>query len=87
MSSAKSKKFFPHLYADHLTRSGRIASDGLLLYSWTETHWAPLDDVEAEREAYLWLVRQDEAWATPDNARKAVRAACLYAPKLPSLTE
>ncbi len=87
MSNTNSKKFFPHLYANHLTSTGRIASDGLLLYSWTDTHWSPLDDVEAEREAYLWLVRQDEAWATPDNARKAVRAACLYAPKLPSLTD
>ena len=79
--------FQPHSYATHAVTSGGVASDSNLLYQWTGTHWAPIDEEEAEREAYAWLVGQDPAWASAENARKAVRAACLFSPRLPKLTD
>lgn len=87
MSEYKPKKFMPHLYATHLIESGGIASDSALLYRWTGTHWAPVDEGVSEREAYHWLVKLDAAWASAENARKAFRAACLFAPALPPLTD
>lgn len=79
--------FQPHSYATHAVRHGGVASDSNLLYRWTQTHWEPIDEEEAEREAYAWLVGQDPAWASAENARKAVRAACLFASRLPKLTD
>lgn len=88
MSEFKPKKFMPHLYATHLIQTGGgVASDSALLYRWTDTHWAPVDEGASEREAYHWLVKQDAAWASAENARKAFRAACLFAPALPALTD
>jgi len=78
--------FKPHIYASHLVKSGGIASDSALLYRWTGTHWSPTDEDVAEREAYHWLVHQNADWASAENARKACRAACLFAPALPTLT-
>lgn len=86
MSDTRVKKFTPHSYATHLVTGSGMASDSALLYCWTGTHWSPLDEGASEREAYHWLVKQDAAWASAENARKAVRAACLFAPALPTLT-
>lgn len=86
MSRTKPPPFRPHLYASDAVGTGAIASDRALLFGWTGTHWAPHDEREAERAAYLWLVAQNAAWASADNARKAYRAACLFAPALPALT-
>lgn len=83
----KTPPFRPHLYATHAVQSARVASDAHLLYQWTGTHWSPTDDEEAERDAYAWLVSQEPSWASAENARKAVRAACLFAPRLPKLTD
>ena len=82
----KRHSFQPHMYATHAVASGGIASDSNLIYRWTGLHWEPIDEEEAEREAYRWLVAQEPAWASAENARKAVRAACLYSPRLPKLT-
>lgn len=87
MSNGTSSKFLPHLYATHLITSSSMASDSALLYRWTGTHWSPVDEAASEREAYHWLVKQDPAWASAENARKAFRAACLFAPAVPALTD
>jgi putative DNA primase/helicase len=81
------RAFQPHLYASHAVATGGIASDSNLLYQWTGTHWSPIDEEAAERDAYAWLVAQDPAWASAENARKAVRAASLFSPRLPKLTD
>lgn len=87
MNGLRPTKFLPHLYATHLIRNAEMASDSALLYRWTGTHWSPVDEEASEKEAYHWLVRQDPSWASAENARKAFRAACLYAPAVPPLTE
>lgn len=87
MSNGTSSKFLPHSYATHLITSSGMASDSALLYRWTSNHWSPVDEAVSEREAYHWLVKQDAAWASAENARKAFRAACLFAPALPPLTD
>lgn len=79
--------FRPHLYAGTVVKGGGVASDRALLYRWTGTHWSPIDEDEAERQAYHWLVGQDVNWASAENARKAFRAACLFAPAIPALTK
>ncbi|SCC90981.1 putative Phage/plasmid primase P4, C-terminal [Thiomonas sp. X19] len=81
------RAFQPHLYATHAVTMGGVASDSSLLYRWTGSHWAPIDEEDAERDAYAWLVAQDPAWASAENARRAVRAACLFSPRLPKLTQ
>lgn len=86
MSKTALPPFRPHLYASHIVSSGRVSSDRTLLYGWSGTHWSPKDEDEAEREAYHWLVKENFHWASADNARKACRAACLFAPPLPVLT-
>ena len=87
MSETKPRKFLPHLYATNLIQSSGVASDSALIYRWTGTHWSPVDEAVSEREAYHWLVKQDASWASAENARKAFRAACLFAPPLPPLTD
>lgn len=87
MNGLRPTKFLPHLYATHLIRNAEMASDSALLYRWTGTHWSPVDEEASEKEAYHWLVRQDPSWASAENARKAFRAACLYAPAVPRLTD
>lgn len=87
MSILRPSKFLPHLYATHLIKNAEMASDSALLYRWTGTHWSPVDEGASEREAYHWLVRQDPSWASAENARKAFRAACLFAPAVPPLTD
>ena len=87
MSTTKPEKFRPHIYAEHLITGSGMASDSMLLYRWTGTHWSPTDYSESQKEAYRWLVAQDPAWATPENARRAFQAACLFAPAVPPLTD
>lgn len=87
MNAQRTGKFLPHLYATHLIKNAEMASDSALLYRWTGTHWSPVDEGVSEKEAYHWLVRQDPSWASAENARKAFRAACLYAPAVPPLTD
>ncbi|MCB1999005.1 MAG: DNA primase [Rhodoferax sp.] len=87
MSNSVRNPFRPHLYASSVVKAGGVASDRALLYHWTGTHWSPLDEDAAERQAYHWLVAQDVNWASAENARKAFRAACLFAHALPTLTQ
>lgn len=77
-------RFDPHVYAMERVQAGGSASDGQLLYLWRGTHWFPLHDDEGEREAYQWLVRNDREHTTPENARRAHRAAILFANTLPT---
>jgi putative DNA primase/helicase len=84
---AAPQKFLPHAYAAYLDEKGGVAVDGSLLLRWTGTHWAPIDQEEAERDAYRWLVEQNATLASADNARRAFRAACLWlnpVPKAPA---
>lgn len=79
--------FFPHDYAVAASESGPYAAEGNVLYRWCGTHWDSLSDQEAERKAYAWLLSQDKEWASASNAKRAIRALCLYAPALPELTD
>lgn len=80
------KAFRPHEYATHLLHSGVHASDKALLYRWTGTHWSPLDEDEAKRDAYHWIVVRETDFASDENARKAVRAAMLFLTRVPEMT-
>jgi putative DNA primase/helicase len=75
-------RFDPHAFAMHRTSGKATTADGQLLYAWTGTHWRPISDDEGERDAYRWIVEHDRDYAGPDNARKAHKAAILWAPKL-----
>ena len=86
MTKSDRKAFKPHEYASHVVETGQVVSDRALMYRWTGTHWSPIDEDVAEREAYHWLVRREPDWASFENARKAYRAANLFAPQLPSMT-
>lgn len=86
MTKSIRKPFRPHEYASHVVATGQVVSDRALMYRWTGTHWAPIDEDVAEREAYHWLVRREPDWASFENARKAYRAANLFAPQLPPMT-
>jgi putative DNA primase/helicase len=80
------KRFAPHSYASALVGGGEYAHEGGLLFRWSGTHWSPIDDDDGERHAYNWLVRHSMEHASPDNARKAHRAAILWSGKLPETT-
>lgn len=83
-SKTSRQKFAPHDYAEHIAQGRDVASDGLLLFRWTDnTHWALVDQDEAERSAYRWLAAQSRAFASADNARKSYRAACLWLDPVP----
>lgn len=79
-------RFDPHRYAVRSVSDSSTAADGQLLYRWTGTHWQPIPDDEGERNAYCWIVQNDRLFASPDNAKKAHKAAILWAPKLPPPT-
>lgn len=72
------KRFAPHTYAAALVDSGQYAHEGGILFRWSGTHWSPVDEEDGERHAYNWLVRHNMEHASPDNARKAHRAAILW---------
>jgi len=78
--------FKPHNYANYILTMGGYGSDKSMLYRWTGTFWQALDDDEARRDAYHWLVRTDADFASDENARKAVRAAMLFLEPIPELT-
>ncbi|WP_051154089.1 DNA primase family protein [Paraburkholderia graminis] len=80
------KRFAPHTYAAMLVGSGNFAQDGGVLYQWSGTHWSPIDDEDGERQAYHWLVKRGLELASPENARKAHKAAVLYCGNLPPTT-
>lgn len=79
-------RFDPHAYAMTLEASGDIATDGQMLFRWTGTHWQPVRDEDGERDAYKWTVKNDRDNVSPDNARKAHKAAILWASPLPAPT-
>lgn len=85
--SAGAKKsrppFVANRFAKHLATSGDYESDGSLLWQWTGTHWTNVHDNDAERQAYLWLVaNEDEDRQSSVNAANAIKAALLHLPKL-----
>ena len=80
------RRFDPHPYAMQLVDSGDIAADGEMLYRWTGTHWNADSDEACERHAYRWIVEHDRDNAGPENARKAHKAAILWASSLPTPT-
>lgn len=80
------KAFRPHEYANCLVQSGGYASDKSLLYRWTGTHWCPLDEDAAKRDAYHWIVARETDFASDENARKAIRAAMLFLARVPDMS-
>ncbi|MBU0594761.1 MAG: DNA primase [Gammaproteobacteria bacterium] len=78
----KAKPFRPMEYAAGFADPAKHASDLSVLWSWTGTHWAPVEDNQGEANALKWLVRHDSNHATPANAKSAHRAAVLWANKL-----
>lgn len=80
------KRFDPHVYAEELTSTERYAHEGGALFHWTGTHWSPIEDEDGERHAYSWMVRHCRTHVSPDNAKKAHKAAILWSAKLPQPT-
>lgn len=80
------RAFDPHAYSMAVRELGNLASESRLLYRWTGTHWQFVDEDEAERDAYLWIVDNIPGHASANNARQAVRSAALFLPRLPELT-
>jgi|YelNatPaOPRAMG01_1025707.scaffolds.fasta_scaffold10031_4 putative DNA primase/helicase len=83
MSKKTRIPFRAYDYAEYLEKAGKHAADGPILYQWTGTHWQHIPHDQAERMAFSWLRMRDEDWASPENARRAVRAALLHLPQLP----
>lgn len=77
------KRFEPHHYAEHLRDSGRWRQDGGVLYYWNGNFWQALSETEADKAAYKWLVDGHRKHASPENARKATKAALLWCEKVP----
>ena len=88
MSSGTKKNrpsFVPHRFAEHLAKTGNYASDGSMFWQWTGTHWTNVDDNEADRQAYAWLLlNEDVDRASPANAKNSTKAALLHLPLLAS---
>ncbi|MEM5368976.1 phage/plasmid primase, P4 family [Paraburkholderia azotifigens] len=80
------RAFDPHAYALAIKSLGDYASESKLLYRWTGTHWQVVDEDEAERHAYEWIVANAPGHASANNARQAVRSALLFQPRLASPT-
>lgn len=81
------EKFKPSLYARALEKSGKFARLGGLLYEWTETHWAPLDHLEAESRAMRWIADSDSSEPSAEHARAAHQTALRWLSELPALEE
>lgn len=82
-TAKKAEKFQPHDYATALLTSNRWRSDRDMLYQWVGSHWAVIEKIEhSEAAAYAWLVAKQPAHISPENAKRAVRAACLHLPAL-----
>lgn len=84
---AMSKTFEPHAYARAMAKAGTYASDAGVLYEWRTTHWEALDERDARVSAYRWLVKNAPGHASDANAAQAVKAAALFLPSVPALTE
>lgn len=97
MSTAKPKKPAPSaelMFAQYVANARaaqdggvRFAADGGVLHEWRGTHWQPLTDSEAEREAWNWLVSEAQHRATAKAACACVAAAALAALCLPERTQ
>lgn len=82
MATSKPAKFEPHHYATALIKDD-WRSDRSMLYHWTGTHWSVTSDFKvSEASAYAWLVHNQLAHVTPENAKRAVNAALLHLPPL-----
>jgi putative DNA primase/helicase len=80
------KAFDPHAYSMAVKATGDLASESKLMYRWTGTHWQVVDEEEAERDAYEWIVQHASGHASANNARQAVRSAVLFQRRLPEPT-
>lgn len=87
MSGAMPERFHPSDYVDAITAGPRrFASDGKLLLEWTANHWSPVDDDDAEKEAFQWLYVHFKHAANKRNARDAVDALRLHVKTVPQIT-
>lgn len=82
-TAKKEEKFQPHDYATYLLSSKKWRSDRNMLFKWVETHWSVINKQEdSEADAYAWLVAKKPSHISPENAKRAVKAACLHLPAL-----
>lgn len=63
-----------------------VAESGVL-HEWAGTHWQPVEDQEAERMAWDWLVREAPHRATAKTACAAVAAATIAVQRLPARSQ
>lgn len=80
------RRFQPHDYAEHLRSSGVWRHESGVLYRWTGSFWQALPELEAEKSAYDWIVRNDRINASWENARKAFKAAVMWCEAVPPST-
>lgn len=81
------ERFQPHVFAAYLKNDGKHAQEDGTLYEWSGTHWNPLSDSTAERNAYHWLVENRLEHASHENAARAIAAAMHFCPEVPKLTD
>ncbi len=86
MAKPRTPNFKPHVMAAALRSAGLMSSDGTIVHNWSDTHWAPVGDNDAERAAYHWIEEHAPGFESAENARKAHRATLLCLPPLPEPT-
>ncbi len=87
MAKPREPRFKPHVLAAHFKAAGLMASDGVTLFDWCGTHWAPIDDRDSERKVYRWIVENDPEHASAESARKGHNAIVLWLDPLPPPTK
>lgn len=71
------------LFAEYVAGLESFSSSGGVLFKWVATHWQPLQDNEAERMAWEWMVGNTPERASAKAAAGCVSAAVLQVKPLP----
>lgn len=74
--------FEPIGFAVMLEKSGDYVSDNSLLFQWTGTHWAAVEDAQGERMALKWIASGGHGTVNAANARAAYQTALRWLPML-----
>lgn len=82
---SKLPPFEPHKYAIFLKTNGNYASDGVILWQWTGTHWEAFEDKYGKTHAYRWLVDNDKTHISDAFAGQAYAAAVRWLDALPEM--
>lgn len=78
--------FEPMNYAVELASTGNYAYADNHIIHWTGTHWAQMNQEDAQRDALRWVVDNSAAIVSDASAASAVRTAMLWLPRLPDPT-